>query len=87
MASRRANVAAPDKSLMLLKASAVVPHEGGLVTKHDSKYYRVIRDWIGAGAKLNLNASRVESIELFPKNPVCSGNWIHPTDSCCRHFF
>jgi WD40 repeat protein len=70
MASRRANVAAPDKSLMLLKASAVVPHEGGQVTKHDSKYYRVIRDWIGAGAKLNLNASRVESIELFPKNPV-----------------
>ena len=70
MASRRVNVAAPEKSLMLLKGSAAVPHEGGQVTKHNSKYYRIIRDWIGSGAELKLDVSRVESIELFPKNPV-----------------
>jgi WD40 repeat protein len=70
MASRRVNVAAPDKSLMLLKASAAVPHEGGQVAKHGSRNYWIIRDWIGAGAKLDLKVSRVESIELFPKNPV-----------------
>ena len=70
MASRRANVAAPEKSLMLLKASAAVPHEGGQISKHDSRSYRIIRDWIGAGAKLDLKVARVESIELFPKNPV-----------------
>jgi len=70
LASRRANVAAPEKSLMLLKASAAVPHEGGQVSMHDSRNYRIIRDWIGAGAKLDLKVARVESIELFPKNPV-----------------
>jgi len=70
LASRRANVAAAEKSLMLLKATAAVPHEGGQVTKHGSRNYRIIRDWIGAGAKLDLKVSRVDSIELFPKNPV-----------------
>ena len=70
MASRRVNVAVPEKSLMLQKASASVPHEGGQVTKSGSKYYQIIRNWIGSGAKLDLTTARVESIELFPKNPV-----------------
>ncbi|MFP6855099.1 MAG: DUF1549 domain-containing protein, partial [Opitutales bacterium] len=70
MASRRANVAAPDKSLMLLKPAGIVPHEGGMVTKMDSKYYRIIRDWIGAGAKLDSKSVKVDKIELFPSNPV-----------------
>ena len=55
---------------MLLKATAAVPHEGGLVTKHGSKSYRIIRDWIASGAELDPGVPRVESIELFPKNPV-----------------
>ncbi len=33
-ASRRANTASPDDSLMLLKATATVPHMGGHVMKH-----------------------------------------------------
>ncbi|MFP6900628.1 MAG: DUF1549 domain-containing protein, partial [Opitutales bacterium] len=70
MASRRTNVAAPDKSLMLLKSTGAVPHEGAQVVKKDSKYYRIIRDWIGAGAKLNREVPRVDKIEIFPKNPV-----------------
>ena len=70
LASRRVNVAAAEKSLMLLKATAAVPHEGGQITKHGSKSYRIIRDWIASGAELNLGVPRVESIELFPKNPV-----------------
>jgi hypothetical protein len=70
LASRRVNLASPDKSLMLLKSTASVPHEGGQVVRPDSKYYRIIHDWIGAGAKLNLDTSRVVSIELFPKNPT-----------------
>ena len=70
MASRRANVAAPDKSLMLLKPTGAVPHEGGQITKKDSKYYSIIRDWIGAGAQLDLKSGKVDKIELFPANPV-----------------
>jgi WD40 repeat protein len=68
--SRRANVASPDKSLMLLKATGAVPHEGHQVFKQNSKYYGIIRKWIGTGAKLDLSTPRVKSIRLFPENPV-----------------
>ncbi|MCB1207626.1 MAG: hypothetical protein KDN18_25465, partial [Verrucomicrobiae bacterium] len=68
--ARRVNFASPDDSLMLLKATGAVPHEAGMVTDHDSRYYHVVREWISSGAKLNPKAARVASIELFPKNPV-----------------
>ena len=68
--SRRANIASPDSSLMLMKATGAIPHIGGQVTPHGSDYYNIIAGWIGGGAKLNLDAARVVSIELKPKNPV-----------------
>lgn len=68
--SRRANIADPGSSLMLLKATGAIPHVGGQVTPHGSDYYKIIAGWIGAGAKLNLDSARVESIEVKPKNPV-----------------
>jgi WD40 repeat protein len=68
--ARRVNFASPDDSLMLLKATGAVPHEAGMLTDHDSRYYHVIREWIASGAKLDTKAAKVASIELFPKNPV-----------------
>lgn len=70
LAGRRLNVASPDDSLMLLKATAGVPHEGGQRTKIGDKYYDILRAWIADGAKLDLNATRVTKIEVFPKDPV-----------------
>ena len=70
LAGRRLNVASPDDSLMLLKATAGVPHEGGQRTKLGDKYYEILRAWIADGAKLDLNAPRVTKIDVFPKNPV-----------------
>ena len=70
LASRRLNVASPDDSLMLLKATAAVPHEGGQRTKIGEKYYEILRQWIADGAKLDLNAPRVKKIDVFPHNPV-----------------
>jgi WD40 repeat protein len=70
LASRRANVASPDDSLMLLKPTAAVPHQGQMVFEPGSLNYRIIREWIGAGAKLNAKAPRVTKIELSPQNPV-----------------
>ena len=70
LASRRLNAASPDDSLMLLKATAGVPHEGGQRTKLGEKYYEILRAWIADGAKLDLGVQRVKSIEVFPKNPV-----------------
>ena len=68
--SRRVNLASPADSLMLLKATAAVPHEGGQLTHPGSKYYRLVHDWIAGGAKLDLNSSRVSGITVHPVNPV-----------------
>ena len=70
LASRRVNIASPDNSLLLLKASASVPHEGGQLTKMGEDYYEILKNWIAGGAKLELDSPRVTSIELSPKNPV-----------------
>jgi len=70
LGSRRANVASPEHSLMLLKASGSVPHEGGQLTVPGELYYETLKAWISQGAKLDLKTPRVTSIEVFPKNPV-----------------
>jgi WD40 repeat protein len=70
LASRRVNLASPDDSLMLLKAVAEVPHEGGRRTTVDTKYYQILRQWIANGATLNTKSPKVTSIQLFPQDPV-----------------
>lgn len=68
--ARRFNRAAPDQSLMLLKATGSVPHVGGVRTDVSHPYYTLVRDWISQGVKLDLDAPRVAKIEVFPINPV-----------------
>ncbi|HLH53761.1 MAG TPA: DUF1549 domain-containing protein [Verrucomicrobiae bacterium] len=70
LAARRINFASPDESLMLLKAVAEVPHEGGRRTTVDSKYYQVLRQWIANGAELDMASPRVTKIEVLPHDPV-----------------
>ena len=38
---------------MLLKSTASVPHKGAQVLRPGSRSYRIVRDWIASGAKLN----------------------------------
>lgn len=70
LSSRRVNIASPAQSLMLLKPTAAVPHTGGQVFKPNSVYYEALREWIAAGAQLNLTSPRVTSIKVNPNNPV-----------------
>ncbi len=70
LAGRRVNLAAPESSLLLLKAIGAVPHEGGAVTSADSDHYQILRDWIAAGAGLDLATPKVQRIEVFPVDPV-----------------
>jgi hypothetical protein len=69
---RRFNRAAPEKSLMLLKPAGAVPHQGGVTMQAGDPNYELIRRWIAQGVKLDLDAARVKSIEMFPKNPTVS---------------
>ena len=68
--ARRFNRAAPDQSLILLKASGTIAHVGGVRTEVGSPYYELVRAWIASGARLDLDAPRVSAIEIFPQNPV-----------------
>ena len=70
LAGRRANVASPDDSLMLLKATGSVPHVGGQLTKPGEPKYELIRNWIARGAQLDLKAPRTKKIEIRPAGPI-----------------
>ena len=61
LASRRVNLASPDDSLMLLKATAAVPHQGGQLFTPGSPYYQILRHWIANGARVNLG--------ILPRRP------------------
>ncbi len=68
--SRRINRAAPERSLLLLKTSGAVPHQGGVLTQPGAPNYELVRRWVAQGAKIDLDAVKVKSIEVFPKNPT-----------------
>ena len=50
MIGRRVNLAVPEQSLLLLKATGAVPHTGGKLFDQQSEYYETVRRWIKDGA-------------------------------------
>jgi hypothetical protein len=64
---RRVSLADPESSLLLLKPVMDVPHEGGLRFEKDSEAYRLLRDWLKAGAPAASDAEpRIEKLEMLP---------------------
>lgn len=66
---RRFNRSRPAQSLMLLKPTQGVPHEGGFLFDEDSRYYRVIEQWIAEGCRFD-NRDRAIRLEVFPEKPL-----------------
>jgi hypothetical protein len=66
---RRLFPAAPDRSLLLMKASARIPHGGGQRIEFDSPPYRVLRRWIQQGMPYGLASDpKVVGIHVFPND-------------------
>jgi hypothetical protein len=65
---RRVDVGDPDKSLMLLKATAQVPHEGGKRFDKSSWQYQTIREWIAQGRGWDSGTGTVKRIDVSPKD-------------------
>lgn len=64
---RRLFPAAPDQSLLLLKATARLPHGGGQRIEYDSPAYRLMRRWIEQGMPYGQAGDpQVVSIEVLP---------------------
>jgi Protein of unknown function (DUF1549)/Protein of unknown function (DUF1553)/Bacterial Ig-like domain (group 2) len=68
---RRISLSEPSHSLMLLKPTFAVPHGGGKRFATDSLEYRVISEWIAAGAPPPAEKDpQVTSLEVFPASAV-----------------
>ncbi|HYW44782.1 MAG TPA: DUF1549 domain-containing protein [Bryobacteraceae bacterium] len=68
---RRVSLADPPASLMLLKPSFAIPHGGGKRFAADSLEYRVIREWIAAGAPPpSSKDAEISGLEVFPAAAV-----------------
>ncbi|MCA9122949.1 MAG: DUF1549 domain-containing protein [Planctomycetaceae bacterium] len=68
---RRVNPSSPDESLVLLKATAQVPHRGGRRFEVGSPEYKVLRNWIAGGtAKPAPHAPQVDRLEVSPDKAI-----------------
>jgi hypothetical protein len=68
---RRTNGLEPDKSLILLKPTAVISHQGGKRFAPDSRQYKILYDWIAAGMQWETSAApTVVGLEVSPARQV-----------------
>jgi hypothetical protein len=68
---RRLSPAAPDSSLLLLKAASTVPHGGGQRITVDSPAYRLLHRWIEQGMPYGSDDDpTVSHIEVLPQERV-----------------
>lgn len=69
-AARRINPTDAAASLLLLKPTMQVPHEGGRRFAVGSPEYRLLQDWIAAGAPSASHVSRVTQLRVEPTDIV-----------------
>jgi hypothetical protein len=75
--ARRTDPQRPEASLMLLKATAAVPHEGGKRFAAGSREYDIVSRWIAAGLPAEPpDAPTVQRIDVSPSEKVL----IEPAD-------
>lgn len=71
MLGRRTNPQQPEQSLLLLKATATVPHEGGRRFGIDSPEYAILRGWIAGGLRADVNDTpTLVRLEVTPMEKV-----------------
>jgi hypothetical protein len=74
---RRVNLLDPDASLILQKPTAQVVHQGGLRFNRSSIEYRLLRDWIAAGAAgPDATLPELTRLEVQPREAVI----VEPAD-------
>lgn len=72
---RRLSPAAPESSLLLMKAVGDIPHEGGSRLKKKSAHYNTLVRWIKQGMPYDPdNAKKVERLEVSPLEKVVDPN-------------
>jgi hypothetical protein len=87
MGARRVNLAMPEESLLLLKATGAVPHTGGKRFDPSSDFYKAVFQWLNAGAPHDpVNVPRVTSVQIAPTEMVIEGqNITRPLQVIARY--
>src|SRR5262249_30719680 len=74
--ARRVDRLAPEDSLILAKATGAVAHEGGQRFPRSGDEYRILRDWIAAGAKADTERTpSLTRLDVSPQSAI-----LHDTD-------
>jgi hypothetical protein len=74
LAGRRIDRREPSNSLILLKPTQGVAHEGRFLFAEDSRWYRLIRQWVAQGAGNDAEtAKRTVRIEVLPASAALTG--------------
>ncbi|MSR54523.1 MAG: DUF1549 domain-containing protein [Gemmataceae bacterium] len=85
--ARRTDPMHPDDSLLLLKATGRVGHEGGPRFSLDSQEYRIVRDWIAAGCLDDAPARpRLTRFEVTPASQLLFEPADHVRIEAQAHF-
>ncbi|MCH5373444.1 MAG: DUF1549 domain-containing protein, partial [Planctomycetes bacterium] len=72
--ARRINLARPEASLLIEKATGAVAHTGGKLFEPGSQYYQTLIRWLQAGAPLDEGEPpHVTELELYPPKAVIEG--------------
>jgi hypothetical protein len=75
MGARRINLAIPEDSLVLLKATGSVAHTGGKRFDKSSDFYKAVYSWLAAGAPHDPpDVPKVTAVEIFPTEMVIEGD-------------
>lgn len=76
LSGRRLDRQSPDDSLLLLKPTGQVPHEGLTRFGTDSVEFRLLRDWILQGARDDgAAAPRLVKLEVSPREQFMTAPW------------
>ncbi len=71
---RRINLAVPEQSLFLLKATGAVQHTGGKRIEPGSKHYQTILTWLQNGAPADAQRPPiVTKVDVYPEQAVIEG--------------
>jgi hypothetical protein len=69
---RRINMADPERSLLLLKATGQVPHEGLVRFGKDSWAFKLFVEWLKQGAERRVGSGEVSRVAITPTEVVMS---------------
>ncbi len=70
---RRVDVVDPGRSLLLIKPTGAAPHKGGVRFEVDSPEYRVLAEWIAAGAQTPRDEdASIKRLEILPAQVLLS---------------